>query len=48
MSSISLRLFESGVNCEACIRCLIWKPDAFNEITDEPEQDDDGPQWTCA
>ena len=37
MSSIGLRVFESGVNCEACILLLIGNPDAFNEITDEPE-----------
>ena len=46
MSSTGLRVFESGVNCEACILLLIGNPDAFNEITDEPEQDDDGPQHT--
>ena len=46
MSALSLKVYESGVTCNACVLQIIWKPDAFNEITDEPEQDDDGPQHT--
>ena len=41
MSALSLKVYESGVTCNACVLQIIWKPDAFNEITDEPEQDDD-------
>ena len=46
MSAISLRLYKCGVKCDACVLTLIWNPDAFNQITGEPEQDDDGPRHT--
>ena len=48
MSALSLKVYESGVTCNACVLQIIWKPDAFNEITDEPEQDDDGPKHTLS
>ena len=32
------------MTCDACVQIFIWNPDAFNQITDKPEQDDDGPQ----